>query len=214
MTYALFSDHAHADAAVAALRRLGASDAAISVVNAETLHAEADAAGAGIEGVGRGGAPSTDPGHAAPATGEAGERRDPDIQRDGNLNQATAAGLGVAAVASAFVVPGLGIVLGGGALATGLAGMLGKHSGPSRRPPELKHYLDTRNLSEGATDLIGQTLDTGGSLLEIDPAHAGGATEGQILQVVSEHGGRIAWDLGLSLTHSPSAASPAMPPRS
>lgn len=212
MTYALFSDHAQADSAVRALRNLGASDAAISVINAERLHDAADAAGAVKAGRGRGaGAPSTDPDHATPITGEPGEARDPKIVRDANRNEATAAGLGVAAVLTSLVVPGLGIVLGGGALATGLAGMLSKRSGPSRRPPELQEYLATQNLSDQATGLIGETLDSGGSLLQIDPTKTADPSEGQILQAISEHGGRIAWDLGSVSTHADSVASPSMP---
>ena len=211
MTYALFSDHAHAESAVRALHNLGAPEAAISVINAERLHSAADQAGAHQAGSGQGGAPSTDPGHAAPLNGDAGEPRDPQIQRDAERNKATAVGLGVAAVATSFLVPGLGIVLGGGALATGLAGMLSERSGPSRRPPELTEYLQTQNLSSDATNLIGETLDSGGSLLEIDPAMAPALAEGQILQAVSEHGGRVAWDLGVDREHAPSVASPSMP---
>ncbi|RYG27414.1 hypothetical protein EON81_30190 [bacterium] len=202
MTYALFSASESAHRAVEALRSHGVRDEALSIVDASQLDGTHD-------DTGRGGAPSTDPTHATPITGDLQGGRAPDSpQREGaNKTQLAAGGLGLAAIGTGLLVPGLGIVLGAGALAAALAGVLTKNSGAPESANGLSSYLRSQNLSEDTVDIIGSQLDSGGSLVQIDPVNAG-LPEAQILQVVSEYGGRVAWNLGDTLTHTPTASHP------
>ena len=155
---------------------------------------------------GRGAAPSTDPLHAAPVTGnlEGGRAPDSDQRKEANTAQAVAGGMGLAAIGSMFVLPGLGIVLGGGALAATLLGVLTKNSGAQESSRDLTNYLRAQDLSDDTVALIQSQLESGGSLVQIDTV-ASELPEVQILQVVSDHGGRIAWDLGSGLSHAPTA---------
>jgi hypothetical protein len=215
MTYALFSSSEAARRAVQALRDLHVRDEAISVVDGTTVdtfhEGDGGRASPSIDPVhdGRGAAPSTDPLHAAPTSGqlEGGRAPDSEQRHEANKTQVAAAGLGVAALGSVFFLPGLGIVLGAGALAAALAGVVTKNSGAAESSRDLANYLRTQNLSDDSIDLIASQLDSGGSLLQIDTVTAE-LPETQILQVVSDHGGRIAWDLGSSLSHSPTANHP------
>jgi len=208
MTYALFSASEPAHRAVDALRQYGVRDAALSIVDGSRLDAshEVDRAG----GTDRGGAaPSTDPTHATPVSGESvGERHGSDAQNaDATKTQVAAGGLAVAALGAGLLVPGLGIILGAGALATSLAGELTKASGAPESGNGIATYLRSQNLPESTIDTISGELASGGAVIQIDTVDAG-LTEAQILQTVSEYGGRIAWDLGNSLTHSPTANHP------
>lgn len=216
MTYALFSSSDAARSAVQALRDLRVRDEAISVVDGTTVDTfhEGDDRGAATPSIdpvrdGRGAAPSTDPLHAAPVSGDLEGGRAPDSQQrdEANKTQVAAGVLGAAAIGTGLFVPGLGIVLGAGALAAALAGVLTKNSGAAESSRDLSNYLRTQNIPEESIDLIGSQLDSGGSLLQIDTVRAE-LPEVQILQVVSDHGGRIAWDLGSSLSHAPTAQHP------
>ena len=202
MTYALFSASEPAHRAVDALRSHGVRDEAISIVDASQVDGVHDDSG-------RGGAPSTDPSHATPVTGnlEGGRAPDSPQREDANKTQLVAGGLGLAAIGTGLLIPGLGIVLGAGALAAGLAGVLTKNSGAPESANGLTSYLRSQNLSDDTVDLIGSQLDSGGSLVQVDPVNAG-LPEAQILQIISEYGGRIAWGLGDTLSHSPTAAHP------
>ena len=200
MTYALFSASETAHRAVEALRSHGVRDESISIVDGSKIDAF-------HEGDGRGGAPSTDPTHASPTAGslEGGRAPDSDQREEANKTQLAAGGLGLAAIGAGLFVPGLGIVLGAGALAAALAGVVTKNSGASESSRDLANYLRAQNLSDDTINLVASQLDSGGSLVQIETVNAG-LSEAQILQIVSDHGGRIAWDLGSSLSHSPTAS--------
>lgn len=202
MTYALFSASEPAHRALDALRSHGVRDEALTIVDGSEIDAF-------HEGDDRGGAPSTDPTHATPVTGGLEGGRDPDgAQRRGaNKTQMAAGGLGLAALGTGLLVPGLGIVLGAGALAAALAGVLTKNSGAPESSRGLADYLRMQNLGDDTIDLIASQLDSGGSLVQIDPVSAG-LPEAQILQIVGQYGGRVAWNLGDTLSHAPTATHP------
>lgn len=208
MTYALFSASEPAHRAVDALRQHGVRDHSLSIVDGSRLddtHATDRA-----YGTDRGGAaPSTDPTHAAPASGAVAEGGSGSEAQnsDAKKTQLAAGGLAVAALGAGLLVPGLGIILGAGALATSLAGELTKASGAPESGSGIATYLRSQNLPDSTIETISDELASGGAVVQIDTVDAG-LTEAQILQIVSEYGGRIAWDLGNSLTHSPTANHP------
>lgn len=179
MTYALFADAFAAYRAAEALRSLGVPDAELSLVTRQQVQAADDGS---VRTDGR--APTTRPLNEPQGT----------MSHGGDNSTKAAAGLAAGAVFSSIFFPGLGIVLGGGALAAALGGAMMKKSAQGHGPTPLEDALREGRLSDDAVTTISQQLDSDGALLQLHHRAPGGIpSEAQILQTVSDHGGRIVW---------------------
>ena len=190
MTYALFNEAEAAERAAHALRDLGLKDDAITLAKREEF--ERDFSG-----------PAAGPSPDGPVP-----QSDPNSQMDRDVNKAgiAAAGLGATAIVGGLLLPPLAIIFGAGALSMAAASALGHQSGPAEHSKDYAQYLQGQGLSADTIDMIGGHLTSGGALMQIDEAKEGTLSEAQLLQVVSNHGGRIAW--GAINETSPSVANP------
>lgn len=179
MTYALFADGYAAYRAVEALRSIGISDAEFTLLSRKEVETAGD------------GAVRTD----GPAPTTRSEHEPQGKMKDGGTGAyKAAAGLGVGAVVVGAIAPPIGIILGGGALASALSGTLMKKAAQGHEPGPIETALRERRVSEEAIGTIRSELDADGALLQLDHRSPDAQpSEANILQTISDHGGRIVW---------------------
>ena len=177
MTYALFADGRQAGRALVALQGLGVRDEALSLLRNEDVTDNGSATTSG------------------PALTTTPDREGDSItNHDAGNAEKAAGGLAVGAVASFFLLPGLGIMLGAGALAAALSAQLDKQTGAAPPPSHFHEYLQREGLTKEAVASVESTLAGGGALLQVDETKEGtDITEAHVAQNVSDHGGRIIW---------------------
>jgi len=174
--FATFKTAHDAEQALGALLDHGVDSQDISVVLNDADRARFDEemkTGADIRGTAEKGLTTTTPGDAA-----AGAAKGAGI------------GLGVGALAAlaAVTIPGFGLILGGGALATALAGMAGATAAGAVAGGSFG-YLKDQGVPAESVDYYHQTVSGGGALVSVS-VPSGEISETEIRDIMSKYASR------------------------
>lgn len=96
-------------------------------------------------------------------------------------------GVGVLAALAAVMVPGFGMVLGGGALATALGGVAGAGAAGAVAGA-VTGYLKDQGIDDASVEQISKTIESGGALVSVSTP-SGEVTTGDIEAVFQKYGG-------------------------
>lgn len=96
-------------------------------------------------------------------------------------------GVGVLAALAAVMVPGFGMVLGGGALATALGGVAGAGAAGAVAGA-VTGYLKDQGIDDVSVERISKSLESGGALVSVSTP-SGEVTTGDIEAVFQKYGG-------------------------
>jgi hypothetical protein len=96
------------------------------------------------------------------------------------------AGVGVLAALASLFIPGVGIVIGGGALAIAIAGVVGS-TGAGAAAGALFGFLRDQGMTEPIAREYGDRIVNGGALIAVQ-APSGNVSEQEIRQIVAKYG--------------------------
>ncbi len=96
------------------------------------------------------------------------------------------AGVGVIAALASLFIPGIGIVIGGGALAIALGGVAAT-AGAGAAAGAIYGFLRDQGVSEPIAKEYGDRIESGGALLAVQ-APSGNVSEQEIRQIVAKYG--------------------------
>ncbi len=176
MNTALFDNREDAERAVAALRDHGIAEDCISVL---ALSADGSGTTTDLDEKDNATAPGKDEGLTTTTAADAGKGAEEGVF--------IGAGLGLAAAVASIFLPGFGLIVGGGALATALSGALGMTVGGALAGGVMGFLVD-QGMPEHAAKAYAEGLKRGGIIVSVHDTND--ATPDEIHTLFEKYGGQ------------------------